>query len=277
MWKITKIEKIAEDEKVFEVSAPDIAASCRPGQFVILRVSEEGERVPLTIADFNRDNGTITLVFQEAGKTTMLLGSMKEGEEILDLAGPLGKPSHFEQWGNVVAIGGGVGIAVVYPWVREAKKKNHVVSILGARSKEYLFWQSKIKTYSDELIITTDDGSYGKKGLVTGPLRELASSGRIDMVFCVGPAIMMREVTKAAKEFNIKTIVSLNSIMVDGTGMCGACRVENGGKTEFACVDGPDFDAANINFDLLMKRLSLYKNEEKASAEHICRCGERKK
>jgi NAD(P)H-flavin reductase len=246
------------------MDAPLIAKKAQAGQFVIVRVREQGERVPLTIADFDAKKGTVTLVFQEAGKTTTLLAGMKKGDCLLDLLGPQGNPTEIINYGNVVVIGGGIGVAPVYPLARALKEKgNKVTSIIGYRSKDHIFWEDKMKAVSDQLIIATNDGSYGKKGFVTDMFKEIVQAGdQVDIVFAIGPAVMMRAVAEMTRPMGIKTVVSLNSLMVCGMGMCGACRVEVAGKTRFTCMDGPDFDAHQVDFDLLMKRLDTYKNEE---------------
>lgn len=268
MARTIKKEQLATNTKLFDLEAPLIAKKCLPGQFVILRIDEQGERIPLTIADYNRENGIITIVVQEVGKSTYQLGKLEVGDEILDLIGPLGNPSEIENFGTVICVGGGVGIAPIYPIARALKEKgNRIISIIGARSKDLLFWEQKVKEVSDELIITTDDGSYRRKGVVTEPLKEILEREKIDRVIAIGPPIMMKFVAKTTQPFKVKTIVSLNPIMVDGTGMCGACRCSVGGKTKFACVDGPEFDAHLVDFDLLMNRLKVYLDEEKNALE----------
>lgn len=268
MFKIIKKEILAENTKMFEVEAEMIAKKCLPGQFVILRMNEKGERIPLTIADFDRDKGTVTIVFQEIGKTTFQLGKKNVGDEITDFVGPLGNPSEIEKFGTVVCIGGGTGIACVYPQVKMLNEKgNRVISIIGARTKNLLFWEEKMRNFSDQLIVTTDDGSYGRKGVVTIPLKEILEKEKIDRVISIGPPVMMKFVAKTTLPYKVKTIASLNSIMVDGTGMCGACRCVVGGETKFACVDGPEFDAHQVDFDLLISRNRMYLDEEKYSLE----------
>jgi len=289
MFKILKKEEISDLVILFEIAAKDIAKKAKPGNFFILKIHEEGERIPLTIADFDRDKGTITSVFQKVGKTTYHLGILNEGDYLSDVIGPLGNPSHIENFGKVVCVGGGVGIAPVYPITKALKEAgNKIISIIGARSKDLLFWEDKMRKVSDELIVTTDDGSYGRKGVVTIPLeeilkgdqvkatkkhvpsfedREVVQEPSVNLVIAIGPPIMMKFVCKTTEKFNVKTIVSLNSIMVDGTGMCGACRVEVGGETKFACVDGPEFDGHKVDFDLLMKRLQMYLVEEKVAMD----------
>lgn len=264
MFKILEKYQLAPQIHYCLIEAPLIAAKAKAGQFVMVRVRNEGERIPLTIADFNRQKGTVALVFQALGKTTNLFSEMKAGDFLLDLLGPQGNPTEIENFGEVVVIGGGIGIAPVYPLARELKEAgNRVTAIIGYRSKEYVFWEEKMKGVSDRLLVATNDGSYGKKGFVTDALKELMDSQeKIDKVFAIGPAIMMKAVSDMTKIKNIPTIVSLNSLMVCAMGMCGACRVSIGDKTKFTCMDGPDFDAHQVDFDLLMKRLDTYKNEE---------------
>ncbi len=263
MFEILRKEEFSEHITLLEIKAEEIAKKARPGNFFILRINEQGERIPLTIADFDRERGTITTIFQKVGKTTHHLGTLKEGDSISDIIGPLGNHSHIENFGTVICVGGGVGIAPVYPIARALKQAgNKVVSIIGARTRSLLFWEEKMREVSDSLIITTDDGSYGIKGVVTTPLDEILRKERINLVFAIGPVIMMKFVCKTTERYNVKTIVSLNPIMIDGTGMCGGCRVEVGGETKFACVDGPEFDGHEVNFDLLMKRLQMYIPEE---------------
>lgn len=265
MNQIVQKKEIAEGINLFEIKAPLIAQKRKPGQFVIIRIDETGERIPLTIADSNKEKGTITIIVQVVGKTTEHLGTLNSGDSILDVVGPLGQPTHIERFGTVIAVGGGVGHAVCYPIARGMKDAgNYLISIIGARTKNLIILENETNAFSDELYITTDDGSYGRKGFVTDQLKEILDSGKkVDLVLASGPAIMMKFVCLMTKEYGIKTIVSLNSIMVDGTGMCGVCRVEVGGKTKFACVDGPEFDGHEVNYDLLLKRLATYKEEEK--------------
>ena len=264
MYKILKKEILSDDVKLFVVQAEDIAAKAQPGQFIILRVDEQGERIPLTIADFSAQEGTLTLVFQEVGFTTKKLGALNESDNILDLVGPLGKPSQVGEIGTVVCIGGGIGIAPVYPIAKKLKElDNKVISIIGARNKSILFWEEEMKAISDELIVTTDDGSYGKKGFVTQALQEVIDRGeKIDEVLAIGPVPMMKAVADLTRIHNLKAVVSLNPIMVDGTGMCGGCRVDVDGNKKFCCVDGPEFDAHHVDFDELMKRQKTYLEEE---------------
>ncbi len=269
MYEILEKHDHSPVTKEIKVYAPRVASKAKAGQFVIVVPWEKGERVPLTIADFSREEGWITLVFLVVGKSTKFMAGMKPGDRLYAVVGPLGNPSEIEHYGTVVCVGGGLGIAPIYPIARELRKAgNYVISIIGARTKELLFWEDKIHSVSDELIVCTDDGSYGRQGVVTVPLKELLESGRkIDVVWAIGPAIMMKFCSLTTKPFGVKTIVSLNPIMVDGTGMCGACRVEVDGKTRFACVDGPEFDGHKVDWDLLMARQRLYCEQEKLAAE----------
>lgn len=268
-FKILEKRMLNPQTGYFVISAPYIARKHKPGQFVILRISENGERIPLTIADSDAQKGTITIVCQSIGKTTMQLNTMKEGEEILDLVGPLGNATHIENYGKVIVIGGGVGTAEAYPIAKAMKEKgNSVTAILGARTKELVIFEEEMRSFCDDVFVTTDDGSYGEKGFVTDALKRLLErDGRIDLVLAVGPVPMMKAVSNLTKERGIKTLVSLNSIMLDGTGMCGGCRVAIGGKDRFVCVDGPEFDGHQVDFDLLMKRQKMYLEEEKKSLE----------
>lgn len=276
--KIVKRVELAPQTILFHVQCEHIAKRGRAGQFIILRVSENGERIPLTIADRDPDKGLITIVAQEVGHTTRMLNRLNVGDEILDLAGPLGKATTIPQGKTVVCVGGGVGNAVVWPQVKALKEAgNHVITILGARNKELLILADEIGALSDELILTSDDGSIGRKGLVTHALQDLIDSGQnIDEVITIGPVIMMKFVCKTTEPHGIPTQASLNPIMVDGTGMCGACRVTVDGKTKFACVDGPEFPGHGVDFDELMNRLSYYKEEEHDSRERACRCNNSK-
>lgn len=269
MFKILKKKELSDVVTLFEIEAKDIAKKAKAGNFFVLKIHEQGERIPLTIADFDREKGTLTSVFQKVGKTTHHLGSLKEGDFISDVIGPLGRHSPIENFGKVICVGGGVGIAPVYPIARALKEAgNKVISIIGARTKDLIFWEEKMRNVSDELIITTDDGSYGRKAVVTVPIEEILKEDKdIKLVIAIGPAIMMKFVCITTQKYNVKTIVSLNSIMVDGTGMCGACRVEVGGETKFACVDGPEFDGHKVNFDLLMARQRMYPEEEKIAMD----------
>lgn len=263
--------------KEFVVRAPWIAEKHRAGQFVVLRVSEKGERIPLTVSDKDLKKGTINILFQEMGATTIKLGKLNKGDNILDLTGPLGKPTHIEKFGTVVCIGGGIGVAPVHPIAQALKEAgNRVISILGARTKGILIYEDLMRKCSDEVRITTDDGSYGRHGFVTDELKGMIESGmKIDLVVTIGPPIMMKMVCKVTEPYKIPTYASLNTIMLDGSGMCGACRVTVGGKTKFVCVDGPEFDGHQVDFDEMMARLRQYMDEEKIAKE-ICQkntCG----
>jgi ferredoxin/flavodoxin---NADP+ reductase len=271
MFKIIDARFLAPDVKRFQIEAPRIARKRKAGQFVIVRLHEHGERIPLTIADSDLAAGTITLIVQGIGKTTRLMNSLNAGDAILDVVGPLGEPSHVENFGSVVIIGGGVGTAIAYPTAVAMKRAgNRVISILGARNAELLILEVEVRATSDELFIMTDDGSYGEKGFVTQKLQQLLDLGRIvDQVLAIGPIPMMKAVADVTRPRGIKTIVSLNPIMVDGTGMCGGCRVMVGGTSKFACVDGPEFDAHQVDFQILMQRNSLYKQQEKAALERF--------
>jgi len=253
----------------YVIEAPEVARKARAGQFVILRAHERGERIPLTIADSDPKAGTITVVAQEVGATTRRMKAMRVGESLASLTGPLGRPTEIENYGTVVLVGGGLGIAPIYPICRSLREAgNHVIGIIGARNKDLLFWEEEMRTVTDELIVVTDDGSYSRKAVVTVPLKEMLDAGRkIDRVWGIGPAIMMKFVSLTTQPYGVRTIVSLNSIMVDGTGMCGACRVSVGGRTRFACVDGPEFDAHQVDWDLLLKRQRQYIDLEKRALE----------
>ncbi|MBI2829594.1 MAG: sulfide/dihydroorotate dehydrogenase-like FAD/NAD-binding protein [Chloroflexi bacterium] len=252
---------------LFKIAAPGIARKARPGQFVMIRVNEQGERFPLTIADWDEEQGTVTCICMEVGTTTHGFALLEAGDSILNFVGPLGRPSDIDNFGNVVCVAGGFAVAAIFPIVRALRQAgNKVISIMGTRSQNLLFWRDELGSVSDQLIVTTDDGSYGRKGFVTEPLTELLrSSEKIDRVIAIGPTNMMKFCSLTTKPFGVKTIVSLNSIMVDGTGMCGCCRVSVGGVTRFACVDGPDFDGHIVDWDLLMARQRTYLEEEKLS------------
>jgi len=269
VYKILAREDLAPVTKLFRVEAPEVARKALPGQFVVVRIDERGERIPLTIADWDLAEGSLTLIFQEVGATTMRLGTLRAGDVLADLIGPLGLPSEIHNFGTVVCVGGGVGIAPVYPIARALREAgNHVISIIGARNKDLLFWEDKMRSVSDELIVCTDDGSYARKALVTEPLKELLENrNSVDRVLAIGPAIMMKFCCRTTQPFGVKTIVSINSIMVDATGMCGACRISVGGQTKFVCVDGPDFDGHQVDWDLLMARQRIYLDEEKLALE----------
>jgi len=264
MAKVVSRREIAPQTVLLELEAPKIARRRKPGQFVILKQDERGERIPLTIAQSDAGKGTITVIFQVVGAGTRGLGSVPVGGEILDVVGPLGKPTEIKKVGTVVSVGGGIGTAVAYP-IAEAMKAagNKVIAIIGARTKDLLILEAEMRRVADELLVSTDDGSYARKGFVTDVLKEvIARGGAIAEVLAIGPVPMMRAVCKVTKEAGIKTVVSLNPIMIDGTGMCGGCRVEVGGETRFACVDGPEFDGHLVNWDLLTQRLSAYKAHE---------------
>lgn len=273
MNKIISAEFLAADIKRFVIEAPKIASKRKAGQFVIVRIDEKGERIPLTIADSNKDQGTITIIVQGIGKTTKEINSHKTGDFFLDVVGPLGKPSHIENFGTAVSIGGGVGTAIAFPTAVALKEAgNHTIVINGARNKDLVILEEELKNVSDELYITTDDGSYGYHGFVTQKLQELIDSGRkIDFVLAIGPIPMMKAVANTTRPYGIKTVVSLNPVMVDGTGMCGGCRATVDNKTVFVCVDGPEFDAHLVDFELLTKRNRTYNQNEKAALEnHLC-------
>lgn len=267
-FRITEKRKLAPAANYIKVTAPDIARKAEPGQFVVVRLDETGERIPLTVADYDREAGTITLIFQEIGKTTKQLAAFRKGSKIADVIGPLGHPTEIKKYGKVICVGGGFGAATMYPIARELREAgNYLISIIGARNQSLLIYESELGEVSDELHITTDDGSKGHKGVVTDVLKDTLKNQEIDMVFAIGPAIMMKFVALTTKPFGVKTTVSLNPIMVDGTGMCGSCRVSVGGLTHFVCVDGPEFNAHEVNFDELMARQRLYLDEEKEAVE----------
>lgn len=278
--KIISKKQLSEDVFTAEIEAPLVARAREAGQFVIVSINNEyAERIPLTIAGADPEKGTIRLIWQRVGKTTAELADLRQGDEITNVAGPLGKPTHLENFGTIVCVGGGIGNAPLLPIAQALKTQgNKIISILGARNKELLILKEEFAQISSELIITTDDGSYGRKALVTEPLKELCQRNpRPDQVFAIGPAIMMKFCCEVTKQFNIPTQVSLNTIMVDGTGMCGGCRIEFDGQPKFVCVDGPEFDGHKVNFDLMMKRLNAYKDQEqkayKQYKEHRCKIG----
>ena len=277
MYEILQKEILSDVNKLMIVAAPAVARKARAGQFVIVRVDEHGERIPLTIADYDREEGTITIIFQEVGKTTMHLGTLEPGDELATFVGPLGHPTEIENYGAVVCVGGGVGIAPLYPIARALKQAgNTVISIIGARTKDLLFWEDRMQAVSDEMIVCTDDGSYGRKALVTEPLKELLEQrdGEITRVWAIGPAIMMKFTALTTKPYEVPTIVSLNTIMIDGTGMCGGCRVLLEEGAQFVCVDGPEFDGHKVDWDNLLARQAFYKEEERLAVEawdHKCR------
>lgn len=272
MYKILTKKILNPTVTLMEVDAPMIAKKAEPGQFIILRVDAEGERIPLTIADFDREKGTITIIFQIVGATTEKLNHREEGEFIHDFVGPLGVPSHTDGLKKVAVVGGGVGCAIAYPI---AKKLHHlgaeVHSIVGFRNKDLVILEDEFKAASDVMKLMTDDGSHGEKGLVTNALEELIKAGnQYDEVIAIGPLVMMKFVCKLTKEYGIKTVVSMNPIMIDGTGMCGGCRLTVGGETKFACVDGPDFDGHLVDFDEAMERGTMYKEFETRKREEVC-------
>jgi len=269
LYKILLREDLVPGIHLFKMAAPAVAQKARAGQFVVVRIDEKGERIPLTIADWDKDKGTVTIVFMEVGATTARLALLKKGDAVADFVGPLGVPAEIDNYGTVVCVAGGVGTAVVAPIARALKNAgNRVFTILGTRSKDLLFWEDVLSGVSDRLIVTTDDGSYGRKGVVTGPLKELLESGeKIDRVIAIGPVVMMKFCSLTTAPSGVKTVVSLNPIMVDGTGMCGCCRVSVGGETKFACVDGPDFDGHKVDWDLLAARQRIYIEEEKCAYE----------
>lgn len=274
MNKIIEARFIAPDIKLFRIEAPKIAEKRKPGQFVVVRVDDLGERIPLTIADSNNDDGTITIIVQGVGKTTKQLNLLTEGEYIHDVVGPLGKPSEIGYYGTAVSIGGGVGTAIAFPTAKALKEAgNHVIGIIGGRNKEFVILENEMRMFCDELYPTTDDGSYGFHGFVTHKLQQLIDEGRkIDFVLAIGPIPMMKAVAEVTRPYGIKTVVSLNPIMVDATGMCGGCRVNVDNKTVFACVDGPEFDAHKVDFDLLIKRNRMYLEHERRALENfLCR------
>ncbi len=275
MFKVLTKKEMSPGVFFMDIDAPQIAKKARAGQFIVLRVNEKGERIPLTIANYDRDKGTILLVFQVIGASTMALSALNVGDSILDFVGPLGQPSEIKKFGTVVVVGGGIGVAPTFPVARAMKEAgNKVIAIMGARSKDILVMEDEMKAVADEVIVTTDDGSYGIKGFVTHGIQSLVDKGEhIDQITAIGPVIMMKSVADFTRPLNIKTIVSLNPVMVDGTGMCGCCRVKVGGKTKFACVDGPEFDGHQVNFKDLMNRQRTYKAEEAVAKDHVCNIG----
>lgn len=275
MYKILEKKVLSEGVKDFIVEASNIAKKRKAGQFIILRLHERGERIPLTIVDSDPEKGTIRLIFQEVGKTTEEMGTFEAGDSILDVVGPLGEATHIEKFGKVVCIGGGIGVAPVYPIAKAMKEAgNEIVSIIGARNKDLLILEDEMSNVSDRLVVTTDDGSYGSHGFVTDALQGMIDAGeKIDLVLAIGPVIMMKAVSNLTRNYEIPTFVSLNSVMVDGTGMCGGCRISYDNKPKFVCVDGPEFDGHKVDFDELMMRQAAYKLEEQESLEsyHHCR------
>lgn len=276
MYQILHREDLTPQIHLFEIEAPAVAKKAKAGQFVIIMVDEKGERFPLTIGGWDREKGSVTIVFMEVGKSTRKLASLQKGDSLYAFIGPLGEPTHVENVGTVCCVAGGFATAIVVPVARAFKEAgNKVVSIMGFRSKDLMFWEDKLQDVSDELIICTDDGSYGRKALVTEPLKEVLEQNKdIKEVIAIGPTIMMKFASQTTKPFGVKTTVSLNPIMVDGTGMCGCCRVEIGGETRFTCVNGPDFDGHKVDWDVLMSRQRSYCDEEKVSLdqwEEYCR------
>ena len=276
MYEILKKEELSPNVYAMEIDAPRVAKKAEPGQFIILRVDEEGERIPLTIADFNRETGRILIVFQVIGASTMKLAAMEVGDSLRDFVGPLGHPSEIRKLdGTMVVVGGGIGVAPTYPIARAMHEAgNKVIAIMGAKTKDILIMEEEMRQVTDEVLVTTDDGSYGIKGCVTNAVEELVRRGeKIAQVTAIGPVIMMKSVADATRPHAIPTVVSLNPIMVDGTGMCGGCRVTVGGETKFACVDGPEFDGHAVDFKGLMSRQRMYRDLEAEEKEHVCRIG----
>jgi len=274
MFEIVTRKEMAQGTIILnEIDAPLIAKKAKPGQFVILKATETGERIPLTMADTNPEKGTITIIYMVVGKSTALFRDLKVGDSYLDVIGPLGKPTHLEKVGKVVTVGGGTGVAVLHPITRALKQiGNHVICIIGSRSQDLLILEDEMRNASTELHVCTDDGSYGFKGFVTDKLREiLQANPDVKQCVAIGPVPMMKFVTKVTAEYNVPTLVSLNPIMIDGTGMCGGCRVSVGGKTQFACVDGPEFDGHQVDFDELAKRLAAYQEDERNAMDEYCK------
>jgi len=272
MYKIVKKEVLNPTVTKMEILAPAVAKKAEPGQFIILRVSDDGERIPLTVADYDREKGLVTIIFQIVGAATIELNTKKEGDFIADFVGPLGKASELSGLKKVAVVGGGVGCAIAYPVAKKLHELGATVhSVVGFRNRDLIILEKEFSAVSDEMAIMTDDGSYGEKGLVTDALKKLIESGNsYDEVIVIGPVIMMKFVSLLTKEYGIKTIVSMNPIMIDGTGMCGGCRLTVGGKTKFACVDGPDFDGHEVDFDEAMRRSSIYKPFEKKAYDEAC-------
>ena len=276
MFKIVKKEVLNPTVVLMDIEAPFIAKKAEPGQFIILRISESGERIPLTVADYDREKGTVTIIYQLVGKTTRALAQMNEGDYLQDFVGPLGTASHLEGYKKVAVIGGGLGTAIAYPQAKKLHALGAEVHVItGFRNKDLIILEKEMDNVSDKLIVATDDGSNGNKGFVTNVLKQLIDEGsKYDLVIAIGPLVMMRAVSNLTKEYGIKTLISMNPIMIDGTGMCGGCRLTVGGKTKFACVDGPDFDAHEVDFDEAMRRQGMYKKQESESNEiHECKLG----
>ncbi|GAP39622.1 sulfide/dihydroorotate dehydrogenase-like FAD/NAD-binding protein [Flexilinea flocculi] len=272
MYTIQKKVELNPTVTLMEVQAPLVAKKAEPGQFIILRVDEDGERIPLTIADYDREKGTITIIFQIVGATTAKLNQLKEGEAIHDFVGPLGVPTHTKGIQKVAIVGGGVGCAIAYPVAKKFHELGAVVhSIVGFRTKDLVILEDEFRKVSEKYLLMTDDGSYGEKGLVTNALKELLDAGeKYDEVVAIGPMIMMKFVSQLTKEYNVKTMVSMNPVMIDGTGMCGGCRLTVGGQTKFACVDGPEFDGHQVDFDEAMARASFYRDFERHAYDETC-------
>ena len=276
MFKILRKEEWSPNVYAMDIEAPRVAKKAQAGQFIVLRVNEEGERIPLTIADFDRETGRILIVFQAIGASTMELAALEAGDSILDFVGPLGRPSEIAKLdGTMVVVGGGIGVAPTYPIARSMKDAgNKVIAIMGAKTKDILIMEDEMKAVTDEVLVTTDDGSYGIKGFVTNAVQALVDRGeKIAQITAIGPVIMMKSVADATRDLGIHTVVSLNPIMVDGTGMCGGCRVTIGDETKFACVDGPEFDGHLVDFKGLMSRQRMYRDKEAVEKDHVCRIG----
>jgi len=274
--EIIELKKLAPEINRLKLNVPLITQKAKAGQFVVLRINEEGERIPMSITDLDAETGILTIIFQEVGKSTAHLATFKKGDYLADVVGPLGVPTHLENFGNCVCVGGGIGIAPIHFVTKTLKQLgNKVTSIIGARSKNLLILEEEMKRLSDQLLISTDDGTYGHKGFVTDLLTQLLSKKvKVDFIMAIGPVIMMKAVCGVTGPRGIKTVVSLNPVMVDGTGMCGACRVTVGGKTKFACVDGPDFDGLQVDFDELIKRQAMYLKQERIAMERFSQmCG----
>ena len=276
MFKILRKEEWSPNVYAMDIEAPRVAKKAQAGQFIVLRVNEEGERIPLTIADFDRETGRILIVFQAIGASTMELAALEAGDSILDFVGPLGRPSEIAKLdGTMVVVGGGIGVAPTYPIARAMKEAgNKVIAIMGAKTKDILIMEDEMKAVTDEVLVTTDDGSYGIKGFVTNAVQALVDRGeKIAQITAIGPVIMMKSVADTTRDLGIHTVVSLNPIMVDGTGMCGGCRVTIGDETKFACVDGPEFDGHLVDFKGLMSRQRMYRDKEAVEKDHVCRIG----
>ena len=276
MFKILKKEELSPNVYAMEIDAPRVAKKAEPGQFIVLRVDEKGERIPLTIANFDRETGRILIVFQVIGASTMELAALNEGDSVLDFVGPLGRPSEIAKLdGTMVVVGGGIGVAPTFPIARAMKEAgNKVIAIMGAKTKDILIMEDEMKEVTDEIVVTTDDGSRGIKGFVTNAVQALVDRGeKIAQITAIGPVIMMKSVADATRDLGIKTVVSLNPIMVDGTGMCGGCRVTVGDETKFACVDGPEFDGHLVDFKGLMSRQRMYRDMEAEEKDHVCKIG----